>query len=424
MLQSMAAHATQQDAIIAGGGLIGLSMALALARGGMRVTVVDPLKPQHAAGDKFDGRASALASSSVRLLEALDIWRHLEPYAQPIKDIVVSDGTVSDRFRNGGPAPFVLHFDPRELTEDAETSEPLGYLVENRHIRRGLYAAIEERPAVTLMTARVARLSADGADARAELDSGEELHASLCVAADGKTSPLRKQAGIKTVHWPYAQSGIVTTVEHGEPHNGVAQEYFLPSGPFAILPLTGNRSSLVWTERTNLAPLMMALDDDVFADQIARRFGAYLGGTRPVGPRWSYPLGLQLARSYVAPRLALIGDAAHAIHPIAGQGLNLGLRDVAALAEVLIDARRLGLDIGGLNVLEQYQQWRRFDNVALAFITDGLNRLFANDFPPLRLARDIGMSLVGGMGPLRRFFMQHAMGTKGELPRLLKGEAL
>lgn len=424
MLKFMAAEATQQDAIIAGGGLIGLTMALALAHGGLRVTVVDPLKLKQTTDDKFDGRASALASSSVRLLEVLDIWRHLKPHAQPINDIVVSDGTVADRFRDGGPAPFVLHFDPRELTGGAGTAEPLGYLVENRHIRRGLYAALAEGPDVTMMTARVAKLNADGAVARAVLDSGKELRAALCIAADGKGSPLRNQAGIKTVRWPYAQSGIVTTVEYDEPHNGVAQEYFLPSGPFAILPLTGNRSSLVWTERKKLAPLMMALDDDAFADQISRRFGAYLGRTRPVGPRWSYPLGLQLARDYVAPLLVLIGDAAHAIHPIAGQGLNMGLRDVAALAEVLIDARRLGLDMGGLNVLERYQQWRRFDNVALALITDGLNRLFANDFPPLRLARDIGMSLVGGMGPLRRFFMQHAMGTKGELPRLLKGEAL
>lgn len=420
----MTGAATTPDVFIAGGGLIGLTMALALARAGFEVTVVDPISPLRSTDDRFDGRATALAASSVRMLETLGIWRHLSPHAQPINDIIVSDGTVANGFREGGPAPFILHFDPRELSA-AGRAEPLGFMVENRHIRRGLYAALSNEPAVELTrTARVSRLLRHEPEARGLLDDGHELRAVLCVAADGKASPLRQAAGIKTVRWPYAQAGIVTTVRHDQPHDGIAQEYFLSAGPFAILPLTGNRSSLVWTERADLVPVMMALDDAAFADQVARRFGSCLGEVTTIGPRWSYPLELQLARSYVVSRMALIGDAAHAIHPIAGQGLNLGLRDVAALAEVLIDARRLGLDIGSLAVLERYQQWRRFDNVLLAFVTDGLNRLFSNDVAPLRLARDIGLQAVGSLGPMRRFLMRHAMGLEGELPRLLKGEAL
>ena len=231
-------------------------------------------------------------------------------------------------------------------------------------------------------------------------------------------------AGIKTVGWDYGQTGIVTTVEHELPHEGVAQEYFLPGGPFAILPMVGNRASLVWTEKTEAAKTILALDDEAFAEEMRARFGDYLGACRPVGPRWSYPLSLQLARDYVRPRLALVGDAAHGIHPIAGQGLNLGLRDVAAAAEVIVDAARLGLDIGALTVLERYQRWRRFDNVALSLLMDGLNRLFSNDIAPVRLARDLGLGLVNQIGPARRFFMRHAGGAVGDLPRLLRGEAI
>jgi 2-octaprenyl-6-methoxyphenol hydroxylase len=229
--------------------------------------------------------------------------------------------------------------------------------------------------------------------------------------------------GIGLISWSYPQRGIVATVAHEKPHNGTAFEHFLPSGPFAILPMTGNRSSLVWTEREELADDILESADADFEAEVARRFGAHLGAVRADGPRWSYPLRFHLARSYVKPRFALVGDAAHGIHPIAGQGLNLGFKDVAALVEVILDAARLGLDYGTIDVLRRYERWRRFDSFALAAATDALNRLFSNDIAPLRLVRDLGLGIVDGIGPLRRFLMRHAGGDSGKLPRLLRGEA-
>ncbi len=301
-------------------------------------------------------------------------------------------------------------------------------MIENRHTRIALHEAARETPGLTLIAPMsVKGASADDAKTHITLADGGVLEASICLAAEGRASPLRTAAGLKLVHWDYDQTGIVVTVEHEEPHHGLAHEYFLPPGPFAILPLTGNRSSLVWTERRDDAKTIMALPDDLFTDELRRRFGTHLGEVKPTGPRWSYPLSLQIARNYIAPRLALVGDAAHAIHPIAGQGFNLGLRDVAALAEVLIDAKRLGLDIGAPTVLEKYQRWRRFDNIALTAATDVLNRLFSNDIAPVRLGRDVGLAIVGRIAPARRMFMRHAGGVLGlsseSLPRLLRGEA-
>ncbi len=416
------------DVVIVGGGLVGLSLGLALTRAGLACAVIDAEDPATAAADAFDGRAFALSASSMAMLDSLEVSRHLEAPPQPINDILVSDGRAGDRFRDGGPAPLFLHFDPREGAARARRGEsapaPLGFMVESRHLRRALYRAAAADGLCLRAPARVRGLAVERGRAVVALESGAPLTAALCVAADGKTSPLRRAAGIKTVGWSYRQHGIVTTVAHQHPHNGLAQEYFLSSGPFAILPLSGRRSSLVWTERSDLAPVLMALDEAAFTAQIRYRFGAYLGDVTPVGPRWSYPLRLQLALDYRAPRLALVGDAAHCIHPIAGQGLNLGLRDVAALAEVVVEAARLGLDIGADTVLTRYQRWRRFDTLALAAVTDSLNRLFGNDFAPLRLIRDLGLDLVGRIGPVRRFLMHHAGGTVGDLPRLLRGEAL
>jgi 2-octaprenyl-6-methoxyphenol hydroxylase len=250
------------------------------------------------------------------------------------------------------------------------------------------------------------------------------MRARLVAAADGRESPLRRAAGIQTVEWRYPQTGIVTTVRHQRPHNGIAVEHFMRAGPFAILPMTENRSSIVWTERGELAPRLVALSDAAFAAELAARFGDFLGPVEPLGPRWTYPLTLLLAERYVATRLALVGEAAHTIHPIAGQGLNLGIRDVAALAELVIDARRLGLDIGNETVLLRYQQWRRFDALALAAVTDGLNRLFSNSLPLVQLARDIGLAAVNRLPPLKRLLMRDAMGIAGELPRLVRGERL
>jgi len=256
------------------------------------------------------------------------------------------------------------------------------------------------------------------------LRSGHRLVAPLCVAADGKFSRLRTQAGIKTLDWTYGQSGLVATVRHAFGHDGLAQEYFLPGGPFAILPMTGNRSSLVWTERSEAAKHLIDMNADDFLAQLRARFGSYLGEVSLAGPVWSYPLSLVLAERFVGDRLALVGDAAHAIHPIAGQGFNLGLRDIAALIEVVVDAKRLGLDIGGAGVLERYQRWRRFDSVVLAVVTDALNRLFANDIGPIRLVRDAGLSVVNQAGPLRRLLMKHAAGHVGDRPKLLRGQPI
>jgi 2-octaprenyl-6-methoxyphenol hydroxylase len=310
-----------------------------------------------------------------------------------------------------------LHFDHREL------GAPLGYIAENRHIRQALFAASRTAPNLKLVApAALLALEADASGIDARLANGASVRARLAVAADGRDSPIRAFMGIGVVSWSYPQWGIVATVHHERAHNGVAYEHFLPSGPFAILPLTGNRSSLVWTEREDIAQGMMDLPKPDFDAEIARRFGAHLGKTHSEELRWSYPLRFHLARSYVKRRFALAGDAAHGIHPIAGQGLNLGLKDAAALADVVLEAASLGLDPGGLDVLTRYERWRRFDSFTLAMAMDGLNRLFSNDIAPLRLARDLGMGIIDRIGPLRRFFMRHAGGDIGKLPRLMRGE--
>jgi 2-octaprenyl-6-methoxyphenol hydroxylase len=402
------------DIIIGGGGMVGLTLGIALAKGGFDVVVADPV-PQAAVLDaKFDGRVSALAFATVRMFGALGVWQHLAPDAQPINDILVTDGRL-----NGEPSPFSLHFDSAEVGAPA-----LGHIVENRHIRAGLFAVAATLPNLRFVApAALTDLEPGDHGITATLANGETIKAALAVAADGRDSPMRDLMGLQVISWSYPQWGIVATVEHEKPHNGVAYEHFLPSGPFAILPMTGNRSSLVWTEQASLAPAMMKLDAEDFDVEIARRFGTHLGATRAAGPRWSYPLKFHLARGFVKPRFALAGDSAHGIHPIAGQGLNLGLKDAAALTEVLLDAARLGLDIGAPDVLQKYERWRRFDSFALSVATDGLNRLFSNDIAPLRALRDLGMGIVDSIGPARRFFMRHAGGDVGRLPRLMKGEA-
>jgi len=401
----------QVDVIVGGGGMVGLTLAIALAKGGLQVVVCDPLRPETVLDAAFDGRVSALAYSSVRMFQALGLWQGLEPHAQPINDILVTDAGL-DR-----PAsPFSLHFDHREV------GVPLGHIAENRHIRAAQFAGLCDGVRL-IAPAALTALEDAGGGILATLSNGDQIRARLAVAADGRASPMRDAQGIGVVGWSYPQTGIVATVEHEKPHRGVAYEHFLPSGPFAILPLPGRRSSLVWTEDTRIAPSLIAMDEDDFNAELHRRFGAHLGAAHVAGPRWSYPLKFHLARAFVRPRFALAGDSAHGIHPIAGQGLNLGLKDAAALAEVVLDAARLGLDIGALDVLRRYERWRRFDAFTLAAATDGLNRLFSNDIVPLRVARDLGMGVVDRIGPLRRFFMRHAGGEIGKLPRLLKGEA-
>jgi 2-octaprenyl-6-methoxyphenol hydroxylase len=403
----------QTDILIAGGGMVGLCLALSLARGGLQVIIVEPMSVEAMTDDRFDGRVSALAFAGVRMLGALGVWPRLESDAQPIKDILISDGSLER-----STSPLSLHFDHHEI------GEPLGYIAENRDIRANLISAINDESRISLLTSvKVEDLVIDGAAARARLSSGAQIAAALCVAADGRDSALREGQEIYTVGWDYPQTGIVTTVAHELPHQGVAYEHFLPSGPFAILPMTGNRSSLVWTEKTKAAASMMKLGDNDFADEIAGRFGDHLGKITLQGPRWAYPLRLELTRAYVKKRFALVGDAAHTIHPIAGQGFNLGLKDVAALAETVLDSARLGLDYGEEEILKRYERWRRFDSFTMAAATDGVNRLFSNDLPPIRLARDMGLGIVDQITPLRRFFMRHAGGDIGRLPKLLKGEA-
>jgi len=401
------------DVIIGGGGMAGLTLGLALAQGGLKVIVCDPVPKSAILDAKFDGRVTAIAYAAIRMYRALGVWDQLAADAQPIEDILVTDGAPGR-----APSPFSLHFD------GAEAGTPLGHIVENRHIRSGLFAVAETLPTLEwIAPAALTDLVADTHGITATLSNGETISAKLAVAADGRDSAMRERMNIGVIGWSYPQTGIVATVEHEKPHNGVAYEHFLPAGPFAILPMTGNRSSLVWTEREMLAPAILKLPEADFNAELAKRFGAHLGTTKASGPRWSYPLKFHLARAYVRPRFALAGDAAHGIHPIAGQGLNLGLKDAAALAEIVLDTARLGLDFGQLDILQRYERWRRFDSFTLATATDALTRLFSNDIAPIRAIRDLGMGIVDRIGPARRFFMRHAGGDIGKLPRLMKGEA-
>ena len=403
-----------------GGGLAGGLGALAFADRGFDIVLVDAQEPEAMLDDAFDGRTTAVAYACARMLKRLDLWPLLETAAGPINDILVTDGDVRGSARSssrlGGVSGAFMHFDSREL----EPQTPLGWIVENAVFRRAIYQRLAENDRVSIHAPARVRSIRYG-PAAVEIDADDAaISASLLVAADGRQSSVRASAGLKTSHWRYPQVGIIATVAHERPHDGVAQELFLPSGPFAVLPMTGDRSSLVWTERESQAPYYLSLDDAAFVDAIRDRMGDYLGGLTLAGPRGGYPLGLTLSHRFVAPRLVLIGDAARAIHPIAGQGFNLGVKDIAALTDVLSETRGVGLDIGGLAPLERYERWRRFDSTFLALGTDILNRLFSNDVGPIRAARRAGLSAVQAAGPLRRFFMRQAGADVGELPSLLR----
>lgn len=401
------------DVIIAGGGLVGTALAVALARAGLRPVVVDPKTVETRADPEFDGRSYALAHASKRMLAALGLWSALEDKAQPILQIKASDGRLGER-----PAPFVLGFDFAEIEEG-----PMGFMVEDRHLRPVLLEALAAAEVPHLTGARILGHDSDGAGVTA-LRGQEPLRAPVLIAADGVGSPTAQRAGIRRTGWRYGQTSLVACLEHARPHEGVAHQLFLPQGPLAILPLKGNRSSIVWTERTERATAIQGLDDAGYLELLRPRFGDFLGNIALCGARYSYPLELSVAQSLIAPRLALVGDAAHRVHPIAGQGLNAGLKDVAALAETLAEAARRGEDIGSGMVLERYQHWRRFDTAALAAATDGFNRLFSNDIGPLRLARDIGLGVVNALPGLRRGLIREAAGLTGDLPRLLQGRAI
>ena len=415
----------ERDVAIVGGGMVGMVAALALERAGFGVAVVDREAPEAMLADEHDGRASAIAWSSALLLRAIGVWPRIEDAAQPIRDIRVSDG----------PSRLHLHFDHRQAPRPdaaAPPPEAMGYIIENRALRAGLLDRLADASGISHVAPVELRpddpLERDGAGVAVKLRDDREIRAALVVGADGRGSRIRQLAGIGTVGWRYGQTAIVCSAAHDRPHDGVAHERFLAAGPFALLPMVpgqgvAHRSSVVWTERSGHAPAMLALDDAAFGAAMTRRFGDTAGPLRLVGGRWSHPLGVMQATRYIDRRLALIGDAAHAIHPIAGQGLNLGIRDVAALVESLADAARLGLDPGDGAALARYQRWRRFETMVLIAATDGLNRLFATDARPIALLRDIGLAAVNGMPGLKRVFMSQAMGTLGDTPKLLRGLA-
>jgi len=403
------------DVLIAGGGFAGLTLAIALRQAlgpSFGVIVADPaLGRSH----DTDERASAIVAAARRLFEAIGVWDAVAAQAQPILDMVVTDSRLADATR-----PVFLTFGG-----DIEPGEQFAHMIENRH----LVAALEDKArdcGVELLTGAVKETGGGENAGRivATLADGGTIAARLLVAADGARSTIRQAAGIATHGWNYGQSAIVINVAHERDHNGRAEEHFLPAGPFAILPLTGRRSSIVWTERTDEAQRIVALSDEDFHAELEQRFKLHLGELKVIGARRVHPLGFFVARSFIADRIALAGDAAHVIHPIAGQGLNMGLKDVAALAEVIVDAARLGLDPGSQNVLEQYQRWRRFDTMAMGFATDGLNRLFSNRSDVLRLARDVGLGMVERLPGLKRLFIREAAGLVGDVPKLLRGEAL
>ena len=398
------------EVIIIGAGLTGATLACGLAANGIQTVLIDRIPPADALAPAFDGRASAIAQASKVALDGLGLWPGLAEKTQPIREIRVSDGS----------SLLFLHYDHAEIGDD-----PLGYMVENRDFRAALLDLMTATPHLSVIApAEIADLTRGETAAQVTLRDGRTLQGRLIVAADGRASATRQAAGIGVTGWSYDQQAIVATIDHTVSHQGIAHERFLPSGPFAILPLKGgHRSSLVWTERTALIESFMALDDEAFLAEISERVGGFLGEVSLFGPRFCHPLGLQVADHYTASRLVIIGDAAHGIHPIAGQGLNLGLRDVAALIDILVDAKRYGLDLAHSAGLERYQRWRRADNLLMAGMTDILNRLFSNDLPPLKAARDVGLAAVNSLSPLKQTFMRHAMGQVGDLPKLMRGEA-
>lgn len=405
------------DVLIVGGGLVGAAQAIALAEAGLEVAVVDQMDLTDGLDAAFDGRASAIALATQRVLSSIGVWEKLGTDPAPILDIRVTDG----------PSLFFLHYDHRDIGD-----QPFGYMVENRHMRRALMARLDELDTIHLLApAKIEDLKRSETHVEARLEDGRRLTAQLVIAAEGRRSALRDQAGIRLTQWSYHQTAIVCSVwlQHG--HDFIAHEHFLPAGPFAILPLNGddpenpgNVASIVWTEHQDLTDIMLTLDDDEFKFEFDQRIGDYFGQTELFGPRWSYPLSLQFAESCTSERLALVGDASHGMHPIAGQGLNMGLRDVAVLAEVLVEAKRENRDLGSPETLANYEQWRRFDNTMMLAATDFLNRLFSNNIRPLKLARDLGMASVDKIPALKKVFMRHAMGETGKLPKLMRGERI
>lgn len=399
------------DILIAGGGLNGPALALGLAQAGFSVTMVDARPVTARAEDNFDGRGYALALASKRLLDAIGVWKRVAQDAQPMLEIKVSDGRAGE-----GPSPFFLHFDHTEIEEG-----PMGFMLEDRFLYRAFLAALaEDNRITTIAQDSVIAQEVDATGVTVTLASGKSLRSRLLVGCDGRQSGVAQRAGIKRTGWGYGQTALVCAIAHEKPHNGIAHQFFMPPGPLAILPLPGNMSSIVWSETDENAKRIHALSDEDYMAMLRPRFGDFLGQIELAGARFTYPLNLTVANEFVSDRLVLVGDAAHGMHPIAGQGLNAGLRDVGALVQILSEAQRRGEDFATINVLERYQEWRRFDTHALVAATDITNKLFSNDNPLLRLGRDLGMGLINASPALRRTFMREAAGLTGELPELMR----
>ena len=399
------------DIIIVGGGLNGPILAFALARAGITTIVIDALTTKVRKNATFDGRSYAVALTSQRLLENIGLWEPLVDEAQPMLEIKVTDGRAGE-----GPSPFFMHFDHTEI-EDS----PMGFMVQDRHLRRSLLEAMTSNPLIKHLEGQtVTNQVVNGAGITVTLESGETLTSRGLIGCDGRGSGTATRAGIKRISWGYGQTALVCAVEHEKPHGGIAHQFFMPTGPLAILPLTGNRSSIVWSESEANASAFNSLNDEDYLTMLRPRFGDFLGEISLTGTRYSYPLSLSMTEQLITERTALVGDAAHGLHPIAGQGLNAGMRDIAALVQIVTEAQNRGEDYGSLAVLKRYEEWRRFDNTALALATDTFNKLFSNNNPILRLGRDLGMGLINKMPNLRQGFMREAAGLSGDLPDLMR----
>jgi 2-octaprenyl-6-methoxyphenol hydroxylase len=402
------------DVIIAGGGLNGLTLALALDSAGITTVVIDAFAPQESLSPKFDGRSYALSAASKKMLDALGLWEDLAHHAEPMLEIKVSDGAAGE-----APSPFVMQFGDDDFSQG-----PMGFMVEDRHLRARLAQAVKASN-VTLQSGQtITNQTIHSTHVTVAIDGHRPITAAVLVGADGRNSRTAKTAGLTRTGWNYNQYSLVCAISHEKPHHGIAHQYFMPSGPLAILPLTQNRSGIVWTEQQHVAQNIHSLSDADYLDILRPRFGDFLGEISLAGSRYIYPLSLSTTHRMIAPRVALVGDAAHAVHPIAGQGLNSGFKDVAALAEVLCDTRRRGQDLGIHTTLAEYQKWRGFDNALLCTATNSFNRLFSNNNPLLRGIRDLGMGLINAAPKLRKNFVATAAGAAGDPPRLLRGEPL
>ena len=417
MLKSATTPAKRDyDIVISGGSFAGILFAGAIStalQGEARIAIVE--RNALDGTGKADARAFAITAAAKRMLDVLGFWAPISSEAQRVARIEISDSAL-----NAGIRPLLLSYD-----NALGNGEPASYILPACALQRALQSWAARAPSVTLLApSSIASFRAEQDDVVSVLTTGAEIRSSLLVAADGKRSPLRDMSGIKSIGWPYGQMGIVTVIEHEKPHQGTAIQHFLPGGPFALLPLPGNRSCVTWSEGDDAARRVLSLGDEAFLAEVEKRAAGRLGSLRIIAPRQAWPLELHLARSYVAPRFALMGDAAHVVHPIAGQGLNLALRDVAALAEVLSDAARIGLDFGSWDQLCRYERWRRFDSASAAFAFDGLNRMFSNDGTIERAVRDFGLGVVDRLPGVKQFLVNEAAGLAGDVPRLLRGEAI